>query len=145
MTEEHKKIIEINGVKMEVDMRHATQVHDNIKIGSRVKVLDKEYSDYKVHHGVVVAFDQFEELPTITVLALVQSYSGTEMKFYHINNISKTEIVPATDWLPEAQKASVVEKLDSEVKKKEIEIEDLKSKKEFFLQQYGSFIKPVEA
>lgn len=42
--EEYKKIVEINGIKMEVDMRHAKTI-DTYKIGDRVKVLVKQYSD----------------------------------------------------------------------------------------------------
>ena len=137
MSDENKRIIEINGVKMEVDLRHATQVYDNIRIGSRVKVLDKEYSEAKVHHGVVVAFDNFREKPTITVLAVKQSYNGAELQFFYIHQDSKAEMVPATDWLPEIEKGRVVDKLDREILKKQQEIEDLEIKKKLFLDQYG--------
>ncbi len=60
------KIIEINSVKLEVDRRSAERV-DQIQVGDRVKVLNKQYSDYKVYHGVVIGFEPFEELPTIIV------------------------------------------------------------------------------
>ena len=62
-----KKIIEINGVKMEVDLRHATQIHTEIKIGSKVKVLHKQHGGQNIYHGVVCGFENFVDLPTIEV------------------------------------------------------------------------------
>jgi len=138
MTDVNKKIIEINGVKLEVDLRHATQVYENITIGSRVKILDKEYSEPKVHHGVVVAFDNFKDRPTITVLAVKMTYGGAELQFYYIHEGSKTEMVPATDWLPDVDKARVIDRMDREVIKKQQEIEDIEAKKKFFLESYGA-------
>ena len=44
MTDE-KTIVEINGIKMEVDLRHATRVEE-FKIGSKVKVLKKQYENH---------------------------------------------------------------------------------------------------
>lgn len=134
-----KKIIEINGIKMEVDLRYATQVYENIKIGSRVKILDKEYTDSKVHHGVVVAFDNFKDRPTITVLAVKQSYGNAELQFYYIHEGSKAEMVPAMDWLPDVEKGKVVDKLEREIAKKQAEIEDLEARRNFFIQQFGKF------
>ena len=39
-----KRIIEINGVKMEIDTRHAVRV-DKLAVGTRVKVIRKKYGD----------------------------------------------------------------------------------------------------
>jgi hypothetical protein len=58
MSEETKRVIEINGVKMEVDMRYAKRV-DELRIGSRVKVLIKEYSSYKIYLGVSIIPSKF--------------------------------------------------------------------------------------
>ena len=41
---EYMKTIEINGVKLEIDLRTAKRV-DTFKIGDNVKVLKKEYGD----------------------------------------------------------------------------------------------------
>lgn len=54
--ENGKTIIEVNGVKLEVDLRTARRI-DEIRIGDRVKVLIKGYSDYKVHAGTVIGFE----------------------------------------------------------------------------------------
>jgi hypothetical protein len=49
------RIVEINGVKLELDMRQAKlQSIDTFKVGDSVKVLIKEYGDsYKTHAGVI--------------------------------------------------------------------------------------------
>lgn len=76
---EGNKIIEINGVKFEVDARTATlrQVQ-SIRIGARVKVLKKKDSDtFEVHHGVVVGFEPFEKNPTMIVAYIESQYSSS--------------------------------------------------------------------
>jgi murein tripeptide amidase MpaA len=40
MTENKKHTIEINGVKMEIDLRHATQIHTDLK--EIMKLFDEE-------------------------------------------------------------------------------------------------------
>lgn len=69
MNDQNKRVIEINGVKLEVDMRYAKRV-DELRVGSKVKVLNKEYSSYKVYPGVIVGFEEFDNLPTIVVAYL---------------------------------------------------------------------------
>ncbi|MFT6841378.1 MAG: hypothetical protein ACJASR_000138 [Psychroserpens sp.] len=140
-----KKIIEISGVKMEIDLRHATQIHDEIKIGSKVKLLYTEYSEPKVYHGIVCGFENFKTLPTIHVCYLVDDYSGTEIKFAYINSktSSKYEIVPAIDWSPLAKKADIMNKFDRKVLKLENEIEQIKEKKSFCEKYFNKFIEEV--
>ncbi|MDH7956462.1 hypothetical protein [Listeria monocytogenes] len=50
---EEKRMVEINGIKMEIDMRTAVRV-DEFKVGDNIKVLDKNYSNQKIHDGVIV-------------------------------------------------------------------------------------------
>ena len=53
---ENKRIIEINGVKLEVDMSTAKKI-DEYRVGDNVKVLKKDYSgNYDVLAGVIVEF-----------------------------------------------------------------------------------------
>jgi hypothetical protein len=57
-------IIEIGGVKLEVDLRSAKRI-DELKIGSRVKCLQKpSYGEMKTLPGVIVGFEPFPSLPT---------------------------------------------------------------------------------
>lgn len=63
-TDNQKTIVEINGIKLEVDLRTAKRVEE-YKVGDMVKVLKKEYGDsYKSYAGMIVGFDAFVALPT---------------------------------------------------------------------------------
>ncbi|MHC4294732.1 MAG: hypothetical protein ACYSTL_04025, partial [Planctomycetota bacterium] len=51
------RVVEINGVKLEVDLRHA-KVIDQFRVGDRVKVLKKKYEKvYESHPGAIIGFD----------------------------------------------------------------------------------------
>lgn len=80
-------IVEINGVKMEIDMRHAKVARvDTLRIGTRVRVLKKGYQDsFSVLCGVVVGFDQFEKLPSIRIAYVETGYSSDPLKFLTFN------------------------------------------------------------
>ena len=52
---ENKRIIEINGIKLEVDLTTAKRI-DEFKVGDNVKVLRKSYNDtFEVLAGVILA------------------------------------------------------------------------------------------
>lgn len=132
--------IEINGVKMEIDTRYAKRI-DQLKVGDRVKVLNKSYSDYKVSHGVIIGFEPFKELPTIIIAHIEIGYSSTDVKFIYYNANSKdVEIVPAVD---DDQlgfdKEMIIKNLDSKIAEKHREIEDIKEKKEYFLSKFKTY------
>ena len=133
--EEHVRVIEIGGVKVEVDLRSAKRV-DTFRVGDRVKVLVKEYSVYRTYHGAIVAFDEFKALPSITV-CYINDYGAVH--FAVINSESKDiEMVTDTDATLPVEKASVVEKLTNEIAKKQAELDDAKSKLRYFLEKFGS-------
>lgn len=95
---EDKRVIEIDGVKIEVDLRSAKRI-DTFKVGDNVKVLCKEYNgDFKVKPGIITDFANFKEKPTIIVAVLDESYSGVSINFVHIYEgmEDKYEIVYAT-------------------------------------------------
>jgi hypothetical protein len=147
MTENTKHIIEINGVKMEVDLRHATQIYNELKIGSKVKVLAKEYSSsHQVYHGVIVGFENFPSLPTIEVCYLEHSYGEPKLKFASINTKTseKFEIVPALDWSPLAKKEETLKWFDNEIKSLEQKIIELKGKKEYCEKYFDVFVQELE-
>lgn len=137
--------IEVNGVKMEVDTRYATRL-DTIKVGTRVKVLTKDYSSHTVNHGVVIGFDPFKKLPTIIVAYMSVSYSGAEIKFLYYNADSKdVEIVVAHDDDEAAlDKDMILSKLDAEIAKRQREIQDFEEKKKYFLDKFACYWTPVE-
>lgn len=132
-----KKLIEINGVKLEVDMRHARKV-DDFKVGDNVKVLVKEYGDnYKSHGGVIVGFDNFENLPTIVICYCELSYSSAEIKFVYLNQKSKDiEICHMGEFEKLIDLNSAKQMMEREVVKKESELLDIKRKQQYFLAHY---------
>jgi hypothetical protein len=138
---EQRTIIEVNGVKLEVDLRHAKRI-DQMQIGSRVKCLIKGYdNNFETKPGVVVGFEPFPSKPTIVVAYLETSYGSAGLKFKSFNDSTKDfEIVPDLDNNAlEVDKAGVVEHFDREIAKKELELRELREKKEFFLAKFGAY------
>ena len=135
--EETKRIIEINGVKVEVDLREATQV-STYRVGMRVKVITRPYDTaaWKVHQGVIVAFDAFKSVPTITVCYIETS---GDLEFAYLNADSKNvEIAPANDELM-VEKADVLNNLQREIAKHETSIAELEQKRDYFLVRFGAW------
>jgi hypothetical protein len=140
-----KKIIEINGVKLEVDTRSATRI-DEIRIGSRVKVLRKEYSNYKVLHGVVIGFEPFTNLPTIIIAAALVEYTTAKIEFLYYNaELKDVEVVVAGDEDEAALDAGdFIKHVDREIAKKEIEIRELADRKNYFLDKFKCYWTELE-
>lgn len=132
--------IEINGTKFDIDMRHAKRI-DVFKIGTKVKLLLKGSSGDEVKTGVVVGFEPFKSLPTVTVCYINMTWSGTELNFAHINKNSrdKYEMVACLDDDLPIQKQDVLSKLDHEIDKKLEEANDLKIKREYFLTHFNQW------
>lgn len=136
-----KRIVEINGVKMEIDLTEA-RVVENYRIGENVKVLLKDYSSYKSFPGIIVGFDNFEKLPTIIIAYLETSYSTASIKFVYFNSETKdTEICPMNLKEMPFAKDRVIEMMNAQIQTKATELEDLKRRKEFFLAEFGSYFK----
>jgi len=140
MSEQDKRIVEINGLKIEVDMRTAKRV-DSYKVGDRVKVLIKGYSDtYSVSHGVIVAFDEFEARPSITICYIESNYSP-DLKFVTLNKDSKDlEIAPCNDDVL-IEKGEVMNRINRLIEEKKAVIQDLESKRNYFEQRFGAWFK----
>ena len=135
---EERTVVEINGVKMEVDLRTARTI-DTYKVGDRVKVLVKKYSDtYETHHGVIVAFDNFENLPTITVCYITTGYNG-DLSFSYINEKNKAvELVACNDDIF-IEKGEVLARLQKQIDLKKAEIEDIERKMNYFENRFGAW------
>lgn len=134
-----KQVIEINGVKMEVDMRYAKRI-DTLRVGSKVKVLVKgSYSGPEVHAGVVVGFEPFQDLPTIIVCYLAVNYSEAKLEFAYINSGSadKYDIVASVDDDLPIKKADVLARMDREVAKLNEQIADIERKRDYFLTHFN--------
>lgn len=139
-----KTIIEVNGVKLEVDLRHAKRI-DEIRVGDRVKVLTKKYDGYEVHAGLVIGFEPFKALPTIIVAYVEKTWSAATIKFVHFNAQSKeVEIVKAVgDDSADLDKEMVLAQLDKEVATKQAEILAIENRREYFLRNFRAYWEPV--
>jgi len=139
-----KTIIEINGVKLEVDLRHA-RVIENYKIGDNVRLLVNEYGDkFKTCPAVIVSFDNFKNRPTIVVAYLEIGYATAEVKFAYVNKETESqyELAPA-NYIDETRfkKSVVLDMMQNEIQKKEQEIEDIKRKREYFETHFKAYFK----
>lgn len=136
---DEKRIVEIDGVKIEVDLRTAKRV-DTYKVGDNVKLLCKEYSDYKVRPGIIVDFAEFQELPTIVIAVFNEgswsSAPSIEFVYYNEKTADKTEIVPATEDELRLTKDGVIEKFEREIQKKKNEYTDLQNQLEYFKKHF---------
>jgi hypothetical protein len=144
-TEKQTTIIEINGVKLEVDLRNAKRI-DQLVIGSRVKCLVKRYNDWATYPGVIVGFEPFPTKPTIVVAYLETEYSYAGLKFKSFNaDTVDFEVVADLDHNAlEVNRESVLQQFDRELGKKELELEEMRQKRSFFLANFGAFFHDKE-
>lgn len=140
-----KQIVEINGIKLEIDMRYAKKI-ENYKIGDNVKVLIKKYSDnYESYPGVIIGFDQFESLPTITICYVELSYDAADIKFININLKTKDcEIVHLSDHERAIDKKRAIDLLDRMVLKGESDLDELKRKRQYFIDKFNQHFNILE-
>lgn len=136
---EEKRIVEIDGVKIEVDLRTAKRV-DSYKVGDNVKILERESSDYKVKPGIIVDFAEFNELPTIVIAVFEEGsyYSRPSIKFinYNAKTSEKIEMVPASEDEIKVSRDSVVEMFEREISKKKNELLDLQNQLDYFMEKF---------
>ncbi len=143
MTDANMQTVEINGVKLEIDLRTARRI-DTLRVGSRVKVLVKTYSDFKIYPGVVVGFDPFQQMPSITVAYMDIDWSTAALKFIAINAATKnTEIVAAMDADHlELSRDEILAKMDRQIATEEAKLQELTETRAFFLRKFGEYFTP---
>ncbi len=138
--DETMQTIEINGVKMEVDMRYAKRVEE-LRVGSRVKVLDQSgYGGTKVHPGIIVGFEPFKKLPTIIVAYVESNYSDVGLKTISYNaETEKVEIVASVDDDFSVSKAEVLGWFRRERQKLDEKRAEIDAKEQFFLDRFKAY------
>lgn len=142
------KIIEIGGIKMEVDMRRAVKV-EYYKVGTKVRILKKTSSygegEYKTYGGVIVGFDQFKKQPSILIAYLKTDYSDTEIAFLTFNNKTKdVEICIAEENFIPFKKATILTLLNNKIVEAEQSLLEAKAKKEYFEKNFNEYFKAAE-
>jgi hypothetical protein len=137
--DENKRIVEIDGIKVEVDLRTA-KVINHYKIGDPVRVLHSgESYGCGIKTGVIVGFCEFEKNPAIEILELDYDYSGTNFKLITIISGQKNQvqIAPYDKYEGLISQTDVVTRFDREIQKKELELADLKLKKKYFIDDFS--------
>lgn len=140
--QETKRVVEIEGIKLEIDLRTAKRV-ETYRVGDNVKVLKKRYSDYVSYPGVIVGFDDFKKLPTIVIAYVDISIASALVEFAFLNAESKdVEVCPMVGDQNVIEKQRAVDMMDKAIEIKQREIEDLKMKKNYFLQNFNTYLEP---
>lgn len=135
---EFEREIEIDGVKVAVDMRTVKKI-DVYRVGDNVKVLKKSYDTYKTYSGVIVDFVNFKELPAIVVAYFNQDYSGTSIEFETITkNTKDIELAPCLPHELSINKNRVIDKFNYEIEQQH-KVDELKAKRDYFLENFGKF------
>lgn len=139
---ETKRIVEINGVKMEVDMRHCKTV-ESYKHGDAVKVLVKKYSDtYETKYGRIIDFNEFQNLPTIVIAYLEVDYNSAAVKVVNYNSNTKDiQIAPMQNLEIGMEYDEVLSSLNRQIEKAEIELKKQKDNKEYVVRCFEKHFK----
>lgn len=140
------RIIEINGIKLEVDERTARTI-ESYRVGDKLKVLVKGYSDtYTIYHGVIVGFADFSALPTIEIMYIDgDRWASDVFKFVSLNaNTKGVEICPLNEAEAVLDKDAIIKKLDDAIKTKEREAEDIRAKRDYFVARFAQAFEQIE-
>lgn len=138
---ENKRVVEVDGVKLEIDLRTAKRV-DTLRVGDRVKVLIKpSYGSMEIRPGVVVGFEPFKSLPTIIVAYVKKDFTKASVEHLYFNAESKdAEVIAAVDDdAVSLDKQDVVDRFDLEIQKKREEIDEIERRKMYFLRNFQRY------
>jgi hypothetical protein len=135
-----KRIIEVNGVKLEVDLSTATRI-DTFKVGDNVKILIKDYSDkFTSYPGVIVGFDPFKNRPTIIIAYLKLEYSEGKIEFAYITkDTTNMEVCIANETTLPFDRDRVLALMDRAITEAEQKLYNVKNQRAYFLEQFGHY------
>ncbi|UTC93182.1 hypothetical protein [Treponema denticola] len=141
---EFLKEIEINGIKVEVDLRTAKKI-DVFRIGDNIKILKKDYNEYKTYSGVVIDFVAFKERPAIVVAYFKNDYNGVDICFETITKESQDiEIAPCLPHEMTINKDRVIDKFNYRIDAKQHEVDELVAKRDYFIKNFSRFFEEAE-
>ena len=143
---ENMRTIEINGIKMEIDMRYARRI-DTFSVGDTVKVLDKRDGKNVMRPGVITDFANFKELPTIIVAVYKAGdyWSTPSIEFISYNaDTEGVEIVGVNAEEIIVSRETIVQKFDDEIAKKRDALNDLIIKRDTFVKYFGKKVEVNE-
>lgn len=133
-----KNRITVNGQVYELvpeDKIAPLKIGDNVK----VKIKNQYASEATVHHGVIIAIDEFEN-PAVTVAYLDNSYKG-EIKIVTVDNEEdktkrRVEIVRKRKGELLFDRKRVLEWFNGELEKLETKKLDVERRKEYFIHHF---------
>ena len=137
---EEKRIIEVNGLKLEVDMRYARRI-DEFKVGDNVRILDKRNGKNEMRSGVITDFANFKELPTIIVAVYKAGdyWSAPTIEFLTYNaDTEDVEIVGTNAEEIMVSKDTIIDRFNDDIAKKREQMQDLIVKRDTFIKYFGS-------
>ncbi len=140
MPDNMTRTIEINGVKLDVDLRTATTI-ETLAVGDRVKILMARYSggSMEVKAGVIVGFEPFLKLPTILIAYLTTDFTGGEVKILSWNEKSEDiEVVKCQDDVL-FDKAEGLRALDKSIMDAELKLAEAQERKAYFLKHFRAY------
>ena len=148
---EYMRTIEINGIKMEIDLRTARKI-DTFKVGDNVKVLRKRSDkESEILCGVITDFCEFKSQPTIAVAVFKEGnyYSEPNIEFIYINeklqeSDDRVEIIKASDDELIVTRTRLVDRFEKEIESRYNKYLDLKNKLDYFNQHFGAVCKSEE-
>lgn len=139
MNNEYMREIDVNGVKVEVDMRYARRI-DTFKVGDTVKVLDKRNDHNDLRTGVITDFANFKDLPTIMVAVYKTGSYWEKPNIEFIPYNSETtgiEIVGVSAEEVIVSKDTIVDHFNDEIIKARNQLNDLIVKRDTFIKYFG--------
>jgi len=147
VNEETHRIVEIGGIKVELDLRTA-KVIETYRVGDPVRLLLKpEYStDYKICPGFLIGLYPFKDLSSICVAYVDGETWGSTpaIKFVYINSKSKHEIAPMAEAEVPGVLKNAQELFTAAIDKKARELFELEQQRDFFLRRMGTIINNTE-
>ena len=135
---EEKKIIEVNGVKLEVDMRYARRI-DEFRVGDTVKVLDKRNNKNELRTGTITDFAAFKDLPTIIVAVYKPGDYWTKPTIEFLTYNSDTEDIEIVGVSAEeimVSRNTIVDRFNDEIAKKREEMNGLICQRDAFIKYF---------
>ena len=136
-----EKIHEINGKKFIINEDPNMVRVEEYRIGDQVMVLKKGYGEsYTMCPGVIIAFFDFQMLPSLHVAYLNVEYSSAKIEFQAFNaNTKDVEFCRYEGKDLPYGKDRVLTLLDNEIEKKRDELRDIEHKKQYFVECFGKF------
>ena len=125
--------------RIEIECEIQAKETNHYKVGDKIKLMKKEYDKFKVFPGVIVDVTPFD-LPTLTIAYIDADSYNIPIKFlYYNDNSEDIQIHPATEHDLLLNPGFVLEAINQEIRKREVEIAELERKRNFIANNLEKF------